>query len=61
MQVSHAADDFAAIARRLKELQEENQFAEKRILEEAQPRVWLGYPVSRASNQRGETSRSTLR
>ena len=42
MQVSHVADDYAAIARRLKELQEENIRAEERMQDLARP--WLDYP-----------------
>ena len=49
MQVSHVADDYAAIARRLKELQEENRIAEERRSASAEARVWPGYPTGRAS------------
>ncbi len=47
MQVSHVADDYVAIARRLKELQEETRLAEERA-GHIPPRPWLGYPTGRA-------------
>jgi hypothetical protein len=54
MQVSHVADDYAAIARRLKELQEEARRAEERLQD--LPRPWLGYPAGRAPRLGAEPS-----
>ena len=45
MQGSHVADDYAAIARRLKELQEEGRRVEERVQDLGRP--WLGYPTAR--------------
>jgi len=48
MQGSHVADDFAAIARRLKELRDEDRKAEERASAPVPQRVWMGYPTGRA-------------
>ncbi len=54
MQGSHVADDFAAIARRLKELQDEDRRAEEHASAAESPRVWMGYPTARAPRPREE-------
>jgi hypothetical protein len=59
MDVSHVADDYAAIARRLKELQEEGQRAEERTEHPARP--WLGYPTGRAPRLAEEPQRASRR
>jgi len=60
MEMSHVADDYAAIARRLKELQEETLRAEERA---AQPirRVEPLYQMGRAPHPAGEAYQSSHR
>ncbi len=52
MQASHVADDYAAIARRLKEIQEEGRRAAEPANGTARP--WLGYPTGRSPRPSAE-------
>jgi hypothetical protein len=61
MQVSHVADDYAAIARRLKELQEESRNVDERRSAPPKARVWLGYPTGRAPRLVEQASSSDRR